>query len=195
MKLTILPLTLARSPDLEAIFTAKGCSVARGCWCMYYRRSGGRAQSLPNASALRRTRRTSSSCAPAERPASSVIATRCRSGGSRSAARRVREARAVAGHEARRRSGRMVGDLLRRAFRYRHQGVAEALLESAIAYARKHGAKSSRPTRWTSRAVRTTTPCGLARSPCTTRPASRGRASPHRPVVRRTARRGRRSRE
>jgi ribosomal protein S18 acetylase RimI-like enzyme len=40
MKLTVLPLTPARWSDLEALFLAKGCSVARGCWCMYYRRSG-----------------------------------------------------------------------------------------------------------------------------------------------------------
>lgn len=40
MKLDIHPLTPERWPDLEAIFAAKGCSVARGCWCMYYRRSG-----------------------------------------------------------------------------------------------------------------------------------------------------------
>ncbi len=40
MKLTIHKLTPARWPDLEAIFESKGCSVARGCWCMYYRRSG-----------------------------------------------------------------------------------------------------------------------------------------------------------
>jgi ribosomal protein S18 acetylase RimI-like enzyme len=42
MKLSILPLTPERWPDLEALFNAKGCSVARGCWCMYYRRSGAR---------------------------------------------------------------------------------------------------------------------------------------------------------
>ena len=40
MKLTVAPLTPERWPHLEAIFNAKGCSVARGCWCMYYRRSG-----------------------------------------------------------------------------------------------------------------------------------------------------------
>jgi len=40
VKLDIHPLTPERWPDLEAIFAAKGCSVARGCWCMYYRRSG-----------------------------------------------------------------------------------------------------------------------------------------------------------
>ena len=40
MKLTVHPLTPQRWPDLEAVFNAKGCSVARGCWCMFYRRSG-----------------------------------------------------------------------------------------------------------------------------------------------------------
>jgi ribosomal protein S18 acetylase RimI-like enzyme len=40
MKLTIRPLTPERWPDVEAVFGARGCSVARGCWCMFYRRSG-----------------------------------------------------------------------------------------------------------------------------------------------------------
>ncbi|HJV72491.1 GNAT family N-acetyltransferase [Ideonella sp.] len=39
-RLTIHPLTPERWADLEAIFLARGCSVARGCWCMYYRVSG-----------------------------------------------------------------------------------------------------------------------------------------------------------
>lgn len=42
MKLTVRPLTPERWPDLETLFNAKGCSVARGCWCMFYRRSGAR---------------------------------------------------------------------------------------------------------------------------------------------------------
>ena len=42
MRLTVRPLTRERWRDLEAVFNAKGCSVARGCWCMYYRRSGSR---------------------------------------------------------------------------------------------------------------------------------------------------------
>lgn len=40
MDLVVQPLTPARWADFEAIFTAKGCSVARGCWCMFYRQSG-----------------------------------------------------------------------------------------------------------------------------------------------------------
>jgi GNAT superfamily N-acetyltransferase len=44
-RLRVLPLTPERWPDLEAIFRGRGCSVARGCWCMAYRRTG--AQPLP----------------------------------------------------------------------------------------------------------------------------------------------------
>jgi ribosomal protein S18 acetylase RimI-like enzyme len=40
--LAIRPLTPARWPDLEQIFRARGCSIARSCWCMCYRRSGQR---------------------------------------------------------------------------------------------------------------------------------------------------------
>jgi ribosomal protein S18 acetylase RimI-like enzyme len=42
MKLTVLPLTPGRWRDLEGVFGARGCSAARGCWCMAYRRSGRR---------------------------------------------------------------------------------------------------------------------------------------------------------
>jgi GNAT superfamily N-acetyltransferase len=38
--LTLHPLTPDRFADLEAVFDAKGCSIARNCWCMYYRVSG-----------------------------------------------------------------------------------------------------------------------------------------------------------
>jgi GNAT superfamily N-acetyltransferase len=40
-KLALEPLTPERWPDLESVFNARGCSVARRCWCMYYRLSGG----------------------------------------------------------------------------------------------------------------------------------------------------------
>lgn len=38
--LVVRPLTPARWQDVETLFGAKGCSMARGCWCMAYRRSG-----------------------------------------------------------------------------------------------------------------------------------------------------------
>jgi len=50
MKLTTRPLTPERWPDLEAVFNAKGCSVARGCWCMYYRVSGSEWEAPANGS-------------------------------------------------------------------------------------------------------------------------------------------------
>lgn len=40
MDLTVEPLTRDRWADLEAIFSARGCALARSCWCMYYRESG-----------------------------------------------------------------------------------------------------------------------------------------------------------
>lgn len=41
-KLDVLPATPDRWSDVEAVFGARGCSVARGCWCMFYRHSGRR---------------------------------------------------------------------------------------------------------------------------------------------------------
>jgi GNAT superfamily N-acetyltransferase len=40
MRLRLEPLTPARWDDFERVFRAPGCSVAHGCWCMFYRRSG-----------------------------------------------------------------------------------------------------------------------------------------------------------
>ena len=40
MDIEIRPLDRGRWRDLESIFEAKGCSIARGCWCMYYRETG-----------------------------------------------------------------------------------------------------------------------------------------------------------
>jgi len=49
--LVVHPLTPSRWHDLETIFNARGCAVARGCWCMYYRRSG--AQPAPEGGSRR----------------------------------------------------------------------------------------------------------------------------------------------
>ena len=56
MKLSVLPVTPDRWPDLEAIFAARGCSVARSCWCMAYRRSGAREPSPPGMSRAKANR-------------------------------------------------------------------------------------------------------------------------------------------
>jgi GNAT superfamily N-acetyltransferase len=41
MKLEVRPLTKDRWNDLVELFNRPGASIVRGCWCMYYRRSGG----------------------------------------------------------------------------------------------------------------------------------------------------------
>ncbi|HEX5045326.1 MAG TPA: GNAT family N-acetyltransferase [Candidatus Polarisedimenticolaceae bacterium] len=60
-ELTIHPLTPERWPDLEAVFGARGCSIARSCWCMAYRVTGdrkplrpGQPRSQVNRTALKR---------------------------------------------------------------------------------------------------------------------------------------------
>lgn len=37
MDLSIRPLTEKTWPDLEALFAMRGCSVAKWCWCVHYR--------------------------------------------------------------------------------------------------------------------------------------------------------------
>ncbi|HEX7036973.1 MAG TPA: GNAT family N-acetyltransferase [Pseudomonadales bacterium] len=39
-RLEVLPATAGRWSDVDAVFGARGCSVARGCWCMFYRHRG-----------------------------------------------------------------------------------------------------------------------------------------------------------
>ena len=41
MKLDVRPLTRDTWNDLVELFGRPGASIVRGCWCMYYRRSGG----------------------------------------------------------------------------------------------------------------------------------------------------------
>jgi GNAT superfamily N-acetyltransferase len=41
MMIEVLPLTRGRWKDLEELFGRPGASIVRGCWCMYYRKSGG----------------------------------------------------------------------------------------------------------------------------------------------------------
>lgn len=44
MELNFAPLTASRWDHLVQVFTAKGCSFARTCWCMEYRLSGSRSK-------------------------------------------------------------------------------------------------------------------------------------------------------
>jgi GNAT superfamily N-acetyltransferase len=50
MKLDVRPLTKARWKDVVELFNRPGASISRGCWCMYYRKTGGHGGVGPAAS-------------------------------------------------------------------------------------------------------------------------------------------------
>ena len=56
-RLDIQPLTAQRWNDLVTLFERPGCSVARGCWCMFYRESG--KSVVPHGLSLRDSRKRS----------------------------------------------------------------------------------------------------------------------------------------
>jgi hypothetical protein len=77
--LVVRPLTDRRWGDLEAVFNAKGCSVARGCWCMYYRVSGKDAYARPSDGQRCRSKEALKlSSLKTRRPASSATSARRR---------------------------------------------------------------------------------------------------------------------
>jgi ribosomal protein S18 acetylase RimI-like enzyme len=143
MKHTVLPLTPERWPDLEAIFNAKGCSVARGCWCMYYRRSGTHG-SLPRGTTRAQANRAELKALVDAGEPPGLLAYRGKlpvgwiSLGPREQFARLQRSPVMKAVD-----NRPVWSIICFVVRpeYRGQGVAHALLRGAIAYARKHGAK------------------------------------------------------
>jgi ribosomal protein S18 acetylase RimI-like enzyme len=141
VKLTLHPLTPERWPDLESVFAAKGCSVARGCWCMYYRRSGPRGQ-LPAGTTHAQANRAELKALARSREPPGLIGYRGKvpvgwvSLGPREDYAKLRRSPVM----------KAVDELPVWSIicfvvpsRYRGQGVARALLDGAIAYARKRG--------------------------------------------------------
>ena len=143
MKHTILPLTPGRWPDLEAIFNAKGCSVARGCWCMYYRRSGPRGP-LPRGTTHAQANRADLKALVDAGQIPGLLAYRGKVPvGWVSLGPREQYARLQRSPVMKAVDNQPVWSVICFVVRpeYRGQGVAHALLRGAIAYARKHGAK------------------------------------------------------
>ena len=142
MKLLVLPLTPERWPDLEAVFNAKGCSVARGCWCMYYRRSGSRGALPPGTTHAQANRSELKALVDAGHPPGLIgyrgkVPVGWVSLGPREDYAKLQRSPVM----------KAVDDLPVWSIicfvvpsEHRGQGVARALLEGAIAYARKHGA-------------------------------------------------------
>ena len=138
-KLNVLPVTPERWPDVEAIFGAKGCSVARGCWCMFYRRSG---PGLIGASRAKANRAALKALVDAGQ-APGLIAYRSKAPvGWVSLAPRKEFAKLKRSPVMKPVDDKPVWSIVCFVVpsEYRGQGVARALLQGAIAHARKQGA-------------------------------------------------------
>jgi ribosomal protein S18 acetylase RimI-like enzyme len=143
MKLAIEPLTPARWPDLEAVFNARGCSVARGCWCMYYRVSGARAALPPGKTAAQANREDLKRLVDAGPPPGLIA---YREGtpvgwvtlGPREAFAKLRRSPVMKPVDAEP-VWSVVCFVVPSA--HRGQGVARALLQGAVAHARRSGAR------------------------------------------------------
>ena len=142
MKLTILPVTPQRWRDLEALFNAKGCSVARGCWCMFYRRSGSRGPLAAGLTAARANRAGLKALVDAGKSPGLIgyrgkVAVGWVSLGPREEYAKLKRSRVMKAVD-----DQPVWSIICFVVpaEYRGQGVAQALLGGAIAYARKHGA-------------------------------------------------------
>jgi len=143
MKLTVAPLTHERWADLETLFAGKGCSFARACWCMECRYNGtrpelGKGPIRAKANRLAMKDLVESGSIPGligysgKTPVGWIsLAPREEYGRlSRSSAMKAVDEQPV---------WSVVCFVV--PSEYRGKGVAQALLEGAVAYAKKKGAK------------------------------------------------------
>ena len=139
MKLTFAPLTPDRWPDLEAIFKARGCSVARGCWCMAYRLSGSRSVA-PGMTRAQANRALLKDLVDAGHPPG-LIGYRGRVPvGWVSVAPRAEYAKLERSPVMKPVDDQPVWSIVCFVVPAEHRGQARALLDAAVAYARKRGA-------------------------------------------------------
>jgi ribosomal protein S18 acetylase RimI-like enzyme len=141
MKLSVRPLTRGRWRDLEAVFSAKGCSVARGCWCMYYRRSGSRGPLRAGTTRAQANRAELKALLGSGEPPGLIgyrgkVPVGWVSLGPRDDYAKLRRSPVMKAVDE-----RPVWSIVCFVVpsQYRGQGVARALLDGAIAYARKRG--------------------------------------------------------
>jgi ribosomal protein S18 acetylase RimI-like enzyme len=136
MKIKVLPLTPQRWPDLETVFAGKGCSIARHCWCMAYRRSGRGGESAAS-------NRADLKALVDRGPAPGLIAYRGDTPvGWVTLGPREDFARLAKSPVMKPVDDRPVWSVICFVVpaEHRGQGVARALLDGAVAYAKKHGA-------------------------------------------------------
>jgi ribosomal protein S18 acetylase RimI-like enzyme len=142
MNLTVLPLTPERWPDIEVLFNAKGCSVARGCWCMYYRRSGSRGSLPPGTTHAQANRTELKALVDAGNPPGLIGYRGNVPVGWVSLGPREEYAKLQRSPVMKAVDHLPVWSIICFVVpsEHRGQGVARALLDGAVAYARKHGA-------------------------------------------------------
>ena len=142
MKLTVAPLTPDRWSDLETIFNAKGCSVARGCWCMAYRLSGSREPLPPGMTRAQANRAGLKALVDAGNPPGLIgyhgkVPVGWVSVGPREEYAKLKRSPVMKAVDE-----QPVWSVICFVVpaEYRGQGVAQALLKGAVAYAKKQGA-------------------------------------------------------
>jgi ribosomal protein S18 acetylase RimI-like enzyme len=143
VKLTVLPLTPDRWTDLEAIFGAKGCSIARGCWCMYYRRSGSQGELPPRTTRAQANRAQLKALVDSGQPPGLIGYRGKVPVGWVSIGPRQDYAKLARSPVMKPVDDQPVWSVICFVVpsQYRGQGVAQALLAGAVAYAKKQGAK------------------------------------------------------
>jgi GNAT superfamily N-acetyltransferase len=143
MTVVVRPLTPARWPDLEAVFNARGCSMARGCWCMYYRVSGRGPLTRPGETQRSRSRLALKQLA-ANDPPPGLVGYRGRTPvGWISLGPREDYAKLEKSPVMKPVDGEAVWSVVCFVVpsEYRAQGVARELLAGAVEYARKRGVR------------------------------------------------------
>jgi ribosomal protein S18 acetylase RimI-like enzyme len=143
MKLTAAPLTPKRWPDLETLFGSKGCSFARTCWCMEYRLTGSRPAPPPGTTRAEVNRGALKALVDAGNIAGLIgYQGKCPVGWI-SIAPREEYARLKRSPVMGAVDDQPVWSIICFVVPtpFRKQGVAQALLQRAIAYAKQHGAQ------------------------------------------------------
>jgi len=141
MSFVVRPLTPDRWADLEAVFGARGCSEARRCWCMFYRKSGKDA-GLTNAESAARDREALRALAASDRPPGLIGYRDGVPVGWISLGPREDFARLARSPTMKAVDDKPVWSIVCFVVpsTHRGQGVASALLDAAVTYARDRGA-------------------------------------------------------